>query len=128
MTQPKRSPITNRLAETFPHNSINPVWSSTYPGAFLQRGGYLCPRLLELRDEDGRETHGEASTQARQVGDQPGQELGRKLGIIPLFLQSLLTILTGEPADPPPPPSIPSVCCSSEGNKVFLPSRQSCRV
>ena len=46
-----------------------------YPGALLQRGADLGPGLLQLRDEDGGESHGEARTQPRQVGHHARQHL-----------------------------------------------------
>ena len=48
-----------------------------YPGALLQRGADLGPGLLQLRDEDGGESHGEARTQPRQVGHHARQHLHR---------------------------------------------------
>ena len=41
----------------------------------LQAGRDLRPRLLQLRDQDGGEAHGEAGAEARQVGDDPRQHL-----------------------------------------------------
>ena len=35
--------------------------------------------MLELGDEDGREAHGEASTEAWQVGDHSSQELSKDI-------------------------------------------------
>ena len=41
----------------------------------LQAGRDLRPRLLQLRDQDGGEAHGEAGAEARQVGNDPRQHL-----------------------------------------------------
>ena len=130
MTQPSRSPITNKLAETFP-GKYPSVWLAsfdlcppTYPGAFLQRGCYLWSWLLELGDQDGREAHGEASTQPREVGHQPGQELKggeggdyRLLRFSCLYSPSWLEILL-----PPPSPVFVARTPSDPPQQAELPS------
>ena len=41
----------------------------------LKAGRDLRPRLLQLRDQDGGEAHGEAGAEAREVGNDPRQDL-----------------------------------------------------
>ena len=77
MTHPSRSPITNKLAVSWLNKSPSFMisLSVTYPGALLKGCGDLCLRMLELGDEDGRESHWQASTETWQVGDHSSQEL-----------------------------------------------------
>ena len=45
----------------------------------LKAGRDLCPRLLQLRDQDGGEAHGEAGAEAREVGNDPRQDLNTNI-------------------------------------------------
>ena len=77
----------------------------TYPGSLLQAGWDLRSRLLELRDENGRESHGESCAQSGKVCHQPSQELIQMTSDCQTYKHSPLTILTGDPFV-----SIASVC------------------
>ena len=85
ITQPRRSPITNKLAEmiwdeikslfsTFRHNFTNP-WS------LLQCCWYISIWLLKLWNKNCWEAHGQTCTETRQVGHYPCQELKQIMGI-----------------------------------------------
>ena len=124
MTQPSRSPITNRLAETFPRKYISPqrslssfYLSRTLPPAWLislilaaGAGGSGWPRSP---------WRGQRSDPAGWRPTRPGTEGGKEGIIVSPGLLFLLTILAGDP----PPSSIPSLCWCSD-REYYVPPQQ----